>query len=75
MMRPPEGDDPALPVENGEHDAAPEAVVKAAPLPGRQQPHFLGQLQGDAPALEVTPQGVPTHPRHSPSERPGRSPG
>ncbi len=54
-----EGDDPALPVEDGEDDAAPEAVIKAAPVPGRQQPHFLAQLQGDAPVLEVAAQGVP----------------
>ena len=52
---PPEGDDPALPVEDGEHDAVAEAVIKAAPVPGHQQPHFLGQFQGDAPVLEVPP--------------------
>ena len=54
-----EGDDPALPVEDGEHDAAPEAVIKAAPVPGHQEAHLLGQVQGDAPVLEVPPQRVP----------------
>ncbi len=50
-----EGDDPALPVEDGEDDALAEAVIKAALGPGRQEPHVLAHLQGNAPALEVAP--------------------
>ncbi len=39
-----EGDDPALPVEDREDNAVAEAVIKTAPLPGRQQPDFLAHL-------------------------------
>ena len=66
-----EGDDPALPVENGEHDAVPEAVIKAAPVPGRQEANLLGQLQGRCPGFGSDAAASPTHPRHSPVERPG----
>ncbi len=54
-----EGDHPALPVEDGEDDAVPEAVVEAAALPGHQQAGVPGRLQREAAGLQMAAQGVP----------------
>ena len=54
-----EGDHPALPVEDGEDDAVPEAVVEAAAGPGHQQAGVLGRLQREAAGLQMAAQRVP----------------
>ncbi len=54
-----EGHGAVLPVEDGEDDPVPEAVVVAAGGPGQEQPHLGRGLQGEAPVLQVAPQAVP----------------
>ncbi len=65
-----EGDDPGLAVEDGEDDAVPEAVVKAAAAPGHEQARVLGRRQVEAPALEVPASATPIPRGRSPDGRP-----